>query len=63
VIDGDHVWFTGTGIVNDGQVVKFEVEMNVLNNPDQPDILHIYIPDWNGYTAGGALKGGNIEIH
>ena len=63
VIDGDQVWITGTGVMDNGQLVKFEIEIDVMDNPDQPDVIHIHIPDWNGYTAGGALKGGNIEIH
>jgi hypothetical protein len=62
-IDGDHVWLHGAGTVNNGQVVEFAIEMAVSSNPDQPDAFRIYIPGWNGYAAGGELKGGNIEIH
>jgi hypothetical protein len=63
LIDGDHVWLKGTGTVNNGQVVQFNVEMVVSDNPGQPDSFRIHIPGWNGYTAGGELEGGNIEIH
>jgi hypothetical protein len=63
IIDGDHVRLQGVGTVNNGKVVEFNIEMVVSDNPGQPDTFHIFIPDWNGYTAGGELKGGSIEIH
>jgi hypothetical protein len=63
IIEGDHVWLQGTGTVNAGQVVQVNVEMVVSDNPGRPDTFRIHIPGWNGYTAGGELEGGNIEIH
>ena len=63
VIEGDHVWFTGTGITDDGQVVSFTVEIDVLSRFGSPDVFHILIPALDGYAAGGALSGGNITIH
>ncbi len=63
VIDGDHVWITGSGILNNGQIAEFEIAIDVLSNPDRPDILYISIPGLDGYTAGGELTGGNITIH
>jgi hypothetical protein len=63
VIEGDHAWFTGTGITDDGQEMRFTVEINALSRLGQPDTLYIYIPALNGYEAGGALTGGNITIH
>ena len=63
VIEGSHAWFTGTGVLNDGQVVRFRVEIDALSGLGQPDKFYIYIPALNGYEAGGALTGGNITIH
>jgi hypothetical protein len=63
VIEGNHVWFTGTGTTDDGQWVNFTVEMDVLSNQGSPDVFHISIPALNGYSSGGALSGGNITIH
>jgi len=63
VIEGNHAWFTGTGVTNDGQVVRFVVEIDALNKLGQPDTFYIYIPALNGYESGGALTGGNITIH
>jgi hypothetical protein len=58
VIEGNHALFTGTGTMDDGQVVTFTVELDALNNA-----FHISIPALNDYSAGGALSGGNITIH
>lgn len=63
VIEGTHVWFTGTGVLNDGQVVTFRVEIDALSKLGQSDTFYIYIPALNGYEDGGALTGGNITIH
>jgi ribosomal protein L14 len=62
VIEGNQVWLTGTGETNDGQVVKFVVEIDALSKFGQPDTFYIYIPVLNGYESGGALTGGNIQI-
>jgi hypothetical protein len=63
MIEGNHVSFRGTGILNDGQAVSFVVEINALSNLGASDTFHIYIPAMNGYVAGGNLTGGNITIH
>jgi hypothetical protein len=63
VIDGIHVLFTGTGTTDDGQSVRFTVEIDALSKLGLSDTFHISIPALNGYTAGGALNGGNITIH
>lgn len=63
VIEGDHVWFTGMGTMDDGQVVSFTVEIYALSRLGLADTVYISIPALNGYTAGGALNGGNIAIH
>jgi hypothetical protein len=60
VIDGNHAWFTGTGELDDGQVVAFTVE---VNDSGQSGSFSISIPVLNGYSAGGPLTGGNIAIH
>jgi hypothetical protein len=58
VIDGNHAWFTGTGELEDGKTVRFNVKIEV-----SPDTFSISIPALNGYEAGGALTGGNLTIH
>ena len=58
IITGDHAWFTGTGTVNDGQIVRFTVEIDVAQST-----FSIYIPTGNGYSVNGAISGGNITIH
>lgn len=63
VIQGNHVWFTGVGVLNDGQLVTFRVEIDALSRLGQPDTFKIFIPALNSYAAGGALTGGNITIH
>jgi len=63
VIEDDHAWFTGTGVMNDGQVVSFTVEINTLSKLGLADTFSISIPVMNDYTSGGALTGGNITIH
>jgi hypothetical protein len=63
MIEGNHVSFRGIGILNDGQVVSFVVEINALSKLGASDTFHIYIPSMNGYVAGGNLAGGNITIH
>jgi hypothetical protein len=63
MIEGNHVSFRGTGILNGGQVVSFVVEINALSKHGASDTFHIYIPAMNGYVAGGNLAGGNITIH
>jgi hypothetical protein len=58
VIEGDHAWFTGMGMINDGQITSFTVEIDTSSNT-----LYINIPAMNSYTAAGNLAGGNITIH
>jgi hypothetical protein len=61
VIDGNYAWFTGTGIVNDRQVVTFRV--SVASAPGRFDRFYIYIPALNKYEAGGVVTGGQIKIY
>lgn len=58
VIDNNHAWFTGTGMVQDRQLVKFTVEIFTA-----PNMFYIYIPALDGYEAGGELAGGSITIY
>ena len=63
VIEDNRAWFTGTGITDNGQIVKFEIEIDALSKLGQPDTFYIYLPAMNGYGSGGPLTGGNITIH
>lgn len=58
VIDNNHAWFTGTGMVQDRHMVKFTVEIFVA-----PDMFYIYIPELDDYKAGGELAGGSVTIY
>jgi hypothetical protein len=62
-IEGNRVWFTGTGILSNGQIVTFTVQLETASRPGSPNTFIIFIPALNGYTAGGAITGGNITIH
>lgn len=63
VIEGSHAWFTGTGTLDNGQAVRFRVEVDALSGLGLADAFSISIPSLNGYTAGGTMAGGNITIH
>jgi hypothetical protein len=63
VIEGSHVQFTGSGILNEGQIVNFTVEIHAGSKLGLTDTFFIFIPALNGYTAGGTMAGGNITIH
>jgi hypothetical protein len=58
VIDGNHAWFSGNGVLDDGKEVRFTVQIET-----SPDRFFINIPALNGYEAGGALTGGSLTIH
>lgn len=58
-IAGTHAVLTGTGRV-DGVVVEWRVEVDDLGEPGRGDTFRI---SWPGYAAGGALGGGNVQVH
>ena len=62
IINGDHATITGTGIAY-GQFVTFTLNLVDFGKPGSGDRFMIEIPDLSGYSAGGALSGGNIQIH
>ena len=55
MISGDDATATGSGLAN-GQPVTFTLRIH-----DDPDTFSLELS--NGYTAGGALKSGRLEIH
>lgn len=57
VVENSHAWFTGTGTMDDGQMVRFTIEIYTA-----PDIFKIYIPSLYGYEAGGKLMEGSLTI-
>jgi hypothetical protein len=61
-IDGYHARFSGYAMVNGKPNVPFTVEVYDVNRGDSSDIFLIQIPSFNGYSAGGDLKGGSIHI-
>ena len=58
-ISGSHVVLAGTGTV-DGVTVEWRVEVDDLGEPGRSDTFSV---SWPGYSAGGTLNGGNIQIH
>jgi hypothetical protein len=59
IIEGNHAWFTGTGTLDDGQVVLFTVDVDISGGSE---MFSIDIPAFNGYTVSNHLSGGNITI-
>ena len=57
-ISGTHGTVLGTGTVN-GTQVDFRVEVDDLGEPGRSDTFTI---SWTGYTKGGVLNGGNIQV-
>lgn len=57
VIEGKHAWFSGIGVMEDKQAVRFTVEVY-----KEPDRFFISIPVLSGYEAGGELAGGDLRI-
>jgi hypothetical protein len=58
VISGTHATVRGTGSVN-GTLVDFRLEVDDLGEPGVNDTFQI---SWPGYSAGGVLNGGNIQL-
>ncbi len=58
VISSTHATILGTGTVS-GAVVEFRIEVDDLGEPGRNDTFQI---SWPGYSAGGVLNGGNIQI-
>jgi fibro-slime domain-containing protein len=56
---GTHAVLAGTGVVN-GVVVTWRVEVDDNGEPGRSDTFRI---SWPGYSAGGVLNGGNVQIH
>jgi hypothetical protein len=59
VIFGTHGTVRGTGIV-DGALVDFRLEVDDNGEPGLNDTFQI---SWPGYSTGGLLNGGNIQVH
>jgi hypothetical protein len=62
-IQASHAVITGFATVNDQSNVPFILSVDDFGEPGSADKVMIEIPDLSGYSAGGALSGGNIQIH
>jgi hypothetical protein len=60
VVVGTHARFTGVATVN-GMSTPYQIDVDDLGEPGSLDVFAIQLG--NGYTAGGPLLGGNIQIH
>lgn len=58
-ISGTHATVRGTGKVN-GVPVDFRVDVDDLGEPGRTDTFSI---SWSGYSNGGVIAGGNIQLH
>ncbi|HEY6017159.1 MAG TPA: post-COAP-1 domain-containing protein, partial [Gaiellaceae bacterium] len=58
IISGTHATIRGTGTV-DGTAVDFRIDVDDHGEPGSSDAFTI---TWPGYTAGGVLNGGNIQV-
>ncbi len=59
IITGTHATIRGTATVN-GVEVEFRIETDDLGEPGRSDTFSI---EWAGYSRGGVISGGNIQIH
>ncbi|HZB22493.1 MAG TPA: post-COAP-1 domain-containing protein [Gaiellaceae bacterium] len=58
-VSGTHAVIEGTGEVN-GVHVEWRIEVDDVGEPGRNDTFRI---SWAGYSAGGVLNGGNVQIH
>jgi hypothetical protein len=58
IVAGTHATILGKGSVN-GTTVEFRIEVDDLGEPGRSDTFLI---SWLGYSKGGRLNGGNIQI-
>jgi hypothetical protein len=61
-ISGSHAEITGYATVNGESNVAFTLNLEDLGEPGSSDAFMIQIPALNGYSAGGTITGGNIQI-
>ena len=59
IITGTHATIRGTAMLN-GTVVEFRIDTDDLGEPGKTDTFSI---SWPGYSHGGVLSGGNIQIN
>lgn len=59
VISDTNATLRGTGKVN-GTSVTFRIDVDDLGEPGRTDTFNI---SWDGYSNGGVISGGNIQIH
>jgi hypothetical protein len=61
-ISGNHAVIAGYATVNGEANVAFTVIVDDFDEPGSSDTLTIQIPALNGYSAGGIVTGGNIQV-
>ncbi len=60
-VTGDRATFTGRATVNGVAGIGFLVEVQDLGEPGSADTFSIVLDD--GYSAGGVLVNGNVQVH
>jgi hypothetical protein len=61
-IDGNHARITGLATVNKVRNVAFTLDVYDYGKSKQADVFVIQIPSINGYSFGGSISHGNIQI-
>ena len=61
VVSGTHAQVYGKATINGAGSYDFLVDLNDNGEPGTADTFHIQLS--NGYTAGGTLTGGNVQVH
>ena len=61
-IDQNHAQINGYGAVNGDSSMFFTLDVYDHGEPGDADVFSIQIPGLDGYSAGGVITGGNIQI-
>ena len=61
-INDNHARITGYATVNGVSNISFTLDVYDQGEPGTADIFMIQIPEMNGYSIGGVITGGNIQV-
>jgi len=61
-INGTHAKITGYATVNGTSNIPFTLDVYDYGEPGSSDIFMLQIPALNGYSMGGVITGGNIQV-
>ena len=61
-ISQNHARINGYGAVNGSSSTFFTLDIYDHGEPGDADVFSIQLPGLDGYSAGGVITGGNIQI-